>query len=161
MLNFLPPTAKVFIFQADKFLTDSDKAIIEKEMNQFLPQWATHGSKLIAAFEIVNDLFIVVGADESKVETSGCSKDSLNHIIQKIGNTINIDFFNRLNTAYQTVNNDIKLIDLAEFKAKMKTDEIKLHTKVFNNLIETKADLESNWLVEVKNSWHKNLIAIV
>jgi len=161
MLNSLLPTAKIFIFQADKFLTKSDKSTIEKEMNQFLPQWATHGSELTAAYQIVHDLFIIVGVDESKVETSGCSKDSLNHIIKKIGETIKVDFFNRLNTAYQLPNDDIKLVDLAGFKAKMKSDDIKMHTKVFNNLIETKLDLTTNWLVEVKNSWHKNLIAIV
>ena len=161
MLNSLPSTAKVFIFQADRILTEADKEVIKTQMKTFIPQWATHGDELTAEFNILHDLFLVVGTDESKVQTSGCSKDSLTHVVQKIGERLNIDFFNRLNTVYQNRNGEFKFANMNELKKLMQKDQVAQHTKVFNNLIETKTDLENNWLVEIKKSWHKNLISIV
>lgn len=161
MLDNLSASSKIFIFQADKILSESEVELINNQLNKFIPQWSSHGASLKADFFVSSHLFIIIGVDENFAELGGCSKDAMNREIQTIGNDIKVDFFNRLNTAYLTPNNEIKLVNLADFKAMMKKDEINMHTKVFNNLIETKADLESNWLVEVKKSWHKNMISIV
>lgn len=161
MLNKLPLDAKVFIFQADRFLTESDIELINSKMNDFLPTWATHGEGLTADFCVEHNLFLIIGNDESRVATSGCSKDSLTHVVQDVGLALGIDFFNRLNVVYEAANNDLKLVNMAEFKALMSKDEVRQNTLVFNNLIESKADLESKWQVEVKDSWHKSLISIL
>lgn len=161
MLNTLPNNAKVFIFQADRKLTNSDFELIKSEMNSFLPQWATHGEELTAEYTIENDYFLIVGNDESKVATSGCSKDSLTHVVQSIGEKLNIDFFNRLNTVYESNSGDLKIANMLNFKKMMQKDEIKQNTLVFNNLITFKSDLLENWKVEVKKSWHKTLVPIL
>lgn len=161
MLNKLPLDSKIFIFQADRFLTPADIELIDNKMNRFLPTWATHGEELTADFCVKHNLFLIVGNDEGKVATSGCSKDSLTRVIQGIGNAIGVDFFNRLNVSYQSDKEELKIVDMAEFKALMQKDEIRQTTLVFNNLIETKGELEEKWLVAVKNSWHKNMISIL
>jgi hypothetical protein len=161
MLNTLPNNAKVFIFQADRKLTSSDLEVISTEMDLFIPKWATHGEELTAEYTVQNDFFLIIGNDEAKVATSGCSKDSLTHVIQSIGEKLKIDFFNRLNIAYQTSSGDFELTNMLNFKKMMQKDEIKQNTLVFNNLIEFKSDLLENWKIEVKNSWHKTLAPIL
>ncbi len=161
MLNTLPNNSKVFIFQADRILTDSDNEVIVTKMNSFLPTWATHGEELTAEFTIQDNLFLIVGNNEDKVATSGCSKDSLTHAIQFIGEKLNIDFFNRLNIAYKMKSGNFGLTNMLNFKMMMQKDEITQNTIVVNNLIETKNDLLNNWQVEVKNSWHKTLVPIL
>jgi hypothetical protein len=161
MLNTLPNNAKVFIFQADRKLTSSDVEVINMVMNSFIPKWATHGEELTAEYTILNKLFLVVGNDEERVATSGCSKDSLTHAVQSIGKQLNIDFFNRLNIAYKTGSDNFELVNMLNFKKMMQKDEISQNTIVVNNLIESKHDLLNNWQVEVKNSWHKTLAPIL
>ena len=161
MLNTLPNNAKVFIFQADRKLTSSDIEVISVEMDLFIPKWATHGEELTAEYTVQNNYFLIVGNDEAKMATSGCSKDSLTHVIQSIGGKLNIDFFNRLNIAYQTRSGDFKLTNMFNFKKMMQKNEIKQNTIVFNNLIEFKSDLLDRWKVEVKNSWHQTLVPVL
>jgi len=161
MLSTLPLSSKIFIFQADRFLSTSDLEVIASKMKTFLPTWATHGEDLTAEYTVQNNLFLIIGNDESKVATSGCSKDSLTHAVQNIGEQLNIDFFNRLNIAYQSSDGEFKLSNMMSFKAMMQKDEVTQNTIVVNNLIETKADLIDNWQIEVKNSWHKTLAPIL
>lgn len=157
MLNTLPNNAKVFIFQANRQLTSTDITVINDKMKSFLSSWAAHGKELTTEYTIQNNLFLIVGSDEDKVVTSGCSKDGLTHAIQFIGEKLNIDFFNRLSIAYKTKSGNFELVSMIDFKKMIEKDEITQNTIVVNNLIETKADLLNSWQVEVKNSWHKTL----
>ena len=157
MLNTLPNNAKVFIFQANRQLTSTDITVINDKMKSFLSSWAAHGKELTTEYTIQNNLFLIVGSDEDKVVTSGCSKDSLTHAIHFIGEKLNIDFFNRLNIAYKTKSGNFELASMIDFKKMIEKDEITQNTIVVNNLIETKADLLNCWQVEVENSWHKTL----
>lgn len=161
MLTTLPDNAKVFIFQADRKLIDSDIVLINKKMNSFLSTWATHGEELTSEFTIVDGLFLIVGNDEDRVPTSGCSKDSLTHCVQFLGEKLKIDFFNRLSIAYKEKSGEFKLTTMLEFKEMMQRDTITQNTIVVNNLIESKHDLLNKWKVEVKDSWHKTLSPIL
>jgi hypothetical protein len=159
MFNVLPGHSKVFIFQADKVLEDKDLNLISKELNIFIPEWAAHGSDLRASFKIIENIFVVVGLDESQARASGCSKDALTRCLKEIGTKINVDFFNRLNSVYLNQDNDVQIVNMLELKSLIKKEEVKVNTKIYNNLIETKNQLESEWLVELQNSWHKTLIS--
>lgn len=160
MLNLIPDSSKIFIFQANSFISNDDVLRIEQEMTTFIPTWATHGEKLTADFEIVDNLFLIVGIDESFVATSGCSKDSLTNKVKEIDKKLNTNFFDRLTLSFINADNKIELIDFFNFKLMLTKGAIKLSTIVFNNLIETKSDLKDNWKVMVKNSWHKTLMSV-
>jgi len=161
MLNKLAPHSRVWVFQANRFLSKDDEHKINSELSKFIPQWASHGNEIYGDFSIEKSLFILVGADEKKSPTSGCSIDSLTRVIKKLGEDLKINFFDRLTLSYVDSENKIQLLSMPEFKALMKKDQIKISTMVFNNLIETKEDLDTRWYTQVKNSWHKNLIDIL
>lgn len=161
MLNNLAPHSRVWVFQANRFLTEADVSLIQKNMKEFIPTWAAHGNELYGDFQIADNLFLIVGVDESKSPTSGCSVDALTRVIKKTGEEISVDFFDRLRVAYVDEHQKIQMVPLNEFKSLLKSDTVRQSTTVFNNLIETKADLETKWKTPVKNSWHKNLIQIL
>lgn len=161
MLNNLAPHSRVWVFQANRFLTETDISLIQKNMKEFIPNWAAHGNDLYGDFQVAENLFLIVGVDESKSPTSGCSVDALTRVIKKTGEEISVDFFDRLRVAYLDEQQKIQIVPLNEFKSLLKSDTVRQSTTVFNNLIETKADLETKWKTPVKNSWHKNLIQIL
>lgn len=158
MFSVLPSHSKVFIFQADKVLSDSDLNLITSELNIFIPGWAAHGSDLRADFKVFENIFIVVGLDESQAQASGCSKDALSRCIKDIGSKINVDFFNRLNSVYLDAESKLQIVDMMTLKTLIKKNEVGINTKVYNNLIETKSQLDNQWLIEIQNSWHKTLV---
>ncbi len=161
LLSHLPNSSKVWIFQANQILNEKEMTFIHKEVSNFLVEWNAHGSSLSNGFELVDSLFLIIGVDESKAVASGCSKDSLTRKIQEIGNHINIDFFNRLNIAYLDKNNQIEIKNLNEFKAGLQNDSIRLNTIIYNNLIETKEDLELRWKIPVQKSWLHNMVKAI
>lgn len=160
MLNNLAPHSRVWIFQSDKILSENEIKFIQATLNDFIPTWAAHGNELYGAFELHNELFIVIGVDEKRSSASGCSIDSLYRVIKQIGNEINVDFFNRLNTAFVDNTGKLQISNMVQFKELIKSGKINGDTFVYNNLIESKADLETKWKTSVKDSWHKNLLVV-
>ncbi|MEO9532794.1 MAG: hypothetical protein ABJG68_17370 [Crocinitomicaceae bacterium] len=159
MLN-LAPHSRLWIYQADRKLTDDEKNVISTEMKDFISKWASHGNELYGDCKIEFDYFLMVGADESKSPTSGCSIDSLTRKVKDLGDQLNIDFFNRMNIAYEDEATDIHLIGMGHFKDLMKKDLITGQTTVYNNLIDKVGDLDTKWRTTVSNSWHKDVLVI-
>lgn len=164
MTNFLPhlaPHSRVWVFQADRKLNATDVAHIRHNMALFIPTWAAHGNELYGGFEVAENYFLIVGVDESKSPASGCSIDALTHTVKKIAADLKIDFFNRLAITTVNAQNEIELMSMETFKQRIVSGEVTPQTIVFNNLVNTKADLSSNWKTEAKNSWHSNLFELV
>jgi hypothetical protein len=161
ILTKLAPHSRVWIYQANRFLTEAEQLSIEKAMQEFVPKWASHGNELYGDFALSDSLFLVVGADEQKSPTSGCSIDSLNRHIQQIGQQLNVDFFNRLQIAYVDAGGQLKLLPMSDFKVMIKNNVVTADTPVFNNLVLNKAELDSGWRTTIGSSWHKNLLDLV
>jgi hypothetical protein len=47
---------------------------------------------------------------------------------------------------------------MSDFKEFIKSNKITSETIVFNNMISTKEELETQWEVSVNNSWHKRFL---
>jgi hypothetical protein len=160
MLNKLPDTARVWVFQGSKFLSDADIAVIQSALSDFVPGWAAHGNVLYGDFEILNKLFIVIGVDESKAPPSGCSIDKMMKVIQELGAKLKVDFLNRLIIAYE-YNGAIYLADQQQFKDLVRDGKLKSESIVFNNLVQNRGELNSKWRTSIANSWHSQLVKVV
>jgi len=91
-----PDSSKVWIYSADRFFKENEKAFVHDCLEEFTQQWATHGKELFASASTFLDSFIVFVVDESKVKASGCSIDTSVRLVKSIGAELNIDFFDRL-----------------------------------------------------------------
>lgn len=160
MLDRLAPHSRVWIFQADRKLSDAEKQIVLERLNEFVPQWASHGNELYGDFTVHENYFIVIGADEQKAPPSGCSIDSMMRVIQDLGAELGVDFLNRLNTLYRDDDGELKLASQLDFKNLIREGKVNEGTKVFNNMIQTKGELVTAWETSVEQSWHKNLLDI-
>ena len=78
-------------------------------------------------------------------------------LVKEIAAALNVDFFDRLVIPYLQ-DNKIYLTKMFQFQDKLKAGELTQDTIVFNNLVDSKAKLESTWIVPVKESWHKQLL---
>ncbi|MDX1349996.1 MAG: ABC transporter ATPase [Putridiphycobacter sp.] len=161
MLPSLSNQSTIWIFQANRILNPKEIEFINSKLALFIPEWAAHGTKLKAEFEVLKNLFVLIGVDENQATASGCSKDALNKEILGIGAELGVDFFDRLKIAYVNENNEIVLADMATFKTLIQKDIVRQNTFVYNNLVSTKEDLINHWEVQLKDSWHANLMPIL
>ena len=157
--NQLSPLSKVWIYQSNRPFTETEAAILTERINSFVKQWTAHKLEVSGDGALLYNRFIVLMADETHVGVSGCSVDSSVHFIRNIGTEFNVNFFDRWNIAYKK-NGEVLSCSREEFSKLVETGIITDETIVFNNLVQTKAELETKWEVAYKNSWVKNLGAV-
>ena len=153
----MPSYSRVWVYQASRFLNESEKDLIKKETGSFLQTWTAHNEQLMASFELKYDLFLILMVDEEQARASGCSIDKSVHFIQSLEAKLNVDFMNRLLFAYKD-NGKIKIIPYMELGNLISSGIVTDETIVFNNLVKTRQELDENWEIPFKNSWHKQLV---
>lgn len=158
--SLLPPYSRVWIFQTDRFLTDSECREIQLRLNEFIPNWASHGNGLNGGFKLEKNLFVIVGVDESQSMASGCSIDSLTRVIKELGTALNVDFFNRLAIVYENQQGKLEIVSMTAFKALINSNQVNYDTIVFNNLVASKEEFDQKWRTNVGQSWHANLFQL-
>lgn len=151
--NELPDNARIWIYQSNRKLSEVETQFIAQQTEQFLTQWTAHGENLEAGFLIKYDRFLILGLNQNSVTASGCSIDASVHFIQSLEKKLNIDLLDKMNVTFYT-GNFLTHKTLVEFKEMVKSKAISPETIVFNNLVNTKQELEENWEIPAKESWH-------
>ena len=130
--------SKVWVYQADRFLTETEKVWLQEQIDAFTENWASHGSQLKAGGTIYNDFTIILAVDTSVANSSGCSIDKSVHFIKEVGKALHVDFFNRLKV---WINNDnefsrVSFKDLKNYSTAIYFDGTVQHLKDFKNKFE-------------------------
>ena len=144
--------ARVWIYQANRILTDQETGIINETLKSATDMWEAHGHALTASFKVFEHRFVVIGVDEKEELPSGCSIDKSTHWLQQIGNQLNIDFFDR-SLAFLDENNTIKTVPVTKIKQAVSEEIIMPSTIIFDNQVATKAQWMKRWKTPASNSW--------
>lgn len=153
-------SSRVWIFQSSEWLPYEKVERISARLMNFLENWQAHGQNLQASFTIRYDRFIIVALDEASYQATGCSIDKLVHLLQNLEREIQISLMDRTQIAYRDENNMVQTMHMLHFRSALESGEFNQQTGVFNNLIETKDELENNWETNVANSWHKQWLPV-
>ena len=150
----LSSDSKIWIYQSDKTLSETEVENIKKKTETFLVEWTAHGQSLQAGMQIIHDQFIIIGVNESVNEASGCSIDkSVNHI-RELENSLNLNLLDRSKIAL-LINRHVQLVNFSEIKELVSNGSINGSTEVFNNAIVSKEALETKWKTPASESWIK------
>jgi hypothetical protein len=158
--NKMPGSARVWIFQSNQTLTEQQEDTIKQQVGNFLNAWQAHGQDLVAAFTIKYQRFLVISLNEASYQATGCSIDKLTHLVQALEKELNLEFLNRMQIAYRDNENNISTLPLSTFKSALANGSFSKDTTVFNNLVETKSKLETEWEVPLYQSWHKQWLPV-
>lgn len=153
----LSKDSRVWIYQSNRELTESESQFVESKISYFVSQWTSHQQELKAWGKLFHNRFIVIMVDENLAGASGCSIDKSVALVKEIEQYVNADFFDRFNFAYLE-NENIISVSKIDFELLFKEGKIDSDTFVFNNLVKTKEEFESKWKVKIKDSWHKNFV---
>lgn len=154
----LPDDSRIWVYQANRKLSDQEVAEIIEESEDFLTKWTAHGAALEAAVEVKYNRFIVIGLNQANASASGCSIDASVHFIQSLEEKYNVDFLDKMNVTYYT-GEFIAYKTLEDFRKMAKDKSVSKNTIVFNNLVNTKAEYLENWEVPAKDSWHSRFLS--
>lgn len=146
------PKSRVWVYQSSRLLTLSEALDIEKDLEDFCAQWHAHGASVQAYSNLFFGQFVVLMADETNTQVSGCSTDSSVNFIKSLGAKYGVDFFNRNNLAF-VIKDKIQLLPLNQLAYAYENNFINGDTLYFNNLVLNKEQLEQDWIIPIKDSW--------
>lgn len=153
-------TSRVWVYQADRNFTEKEEQEINQQISLFVVEWAAHGAALKAYGRVYHNRFVVLFVDQSQAAASGCSIDSSVKLIRALQEKYKVDFFDRMSVTYVDKENQIKSFKIKDVNACLESGAINLETKVFNNLVDTKAKFEAEWMQSLKDTWLASKIKV-
>ncbi len=151
--------SRLWIYQSNRTLTMDEVLGLEELLHDFTTNWKSHGADVMGFGTVLFANFIVLMADERQSGVSGCSTDTSVRLMKNIEQDLGIDLFNRQNLAF-VVNEKIQMVPLSQFQNAIENDIISPDNLYFNNTIQTKKELEQNWIVPIKKSWLAKKLAV-
>ena len=153
------PDSRVWIYQSSRLFTLSEALAIEDLLNDFAANWLSHGVAVKGAGHLFFGQFIVLMADERATGVSGCSTDSSVRLIKDIEQRFGVNMFDRTTLAF-IVKEKVQLLPLSQLQYAFDNRFINSNTLYFNNLVQTKAELENSWIIPIKDSWLSKKIIV-
>jgi len=144
--------SRVWIYQSNRAFNLSEAIEVDGMLQRFVQQWNSHGEQVMGFSSLILGQFIIIMADETAMGVSGCSTDSSVRTIKEIETLFNVTLFDRQMLAF-LINDKVQLLPLSQLKYAADNHFITASTIYFNNLVDTKDQLEKNWMIPIKESW--------
>jgi hypothetical protein len=154
------PASRVWLYQSSRMLTMSEALAAEDQLNAFCENWNAHGAGVKGYGNLLFGRFLVLMADETAIQVSGCSTDSSVRFVKNLGEAFNVDFFNRQHLAF-VVKDKIEVLPMNQLAYAFDNGFLSGDTLYFNNLVSTRQELEQNWIIPIKNSWLAQRLKLV
>lgn len=146
------PESRVWVYQSSRLFGMGEAMEIEELLQDFIRQWNSHGVPVKGAAHLFFGQFIILIADETATGVSGCSTDSSVRLIKQVEQQFGVQLFDRTMLAF-VIKDKLQLLPLSQLPYAIDNDFINGDTLYFNNLVQTKKELEDKWIVPVKESW--------
>ncbi len=142
----LSDKAKVWIFKGERKLNKEEIDSSRKGIDSFFAQWLSHGENVNGGAKFINDQILVVGAETSEGNPSGCSTDTLIKFVGELSSFLKVDL--RDSASFLVEGEDgFDRVDFRQINEKISSGEITEESKMVNSLIQKKGDLEANFLL--------------
>lgn len=146
------PGSRVWVYQCNRLFSIGEALEIEELLREFTTQWKSHGVPVKGAAYLFFGQFIVLLADETATGVSGCSTDSSVRLIKDIEQRFQVSMFDRTSLAF-VIKDKVQLLPMTQLQYAIDNKFIDGDTLYFNNLVQTKEELEGNWIIPVRESW--------
>jgi len=148
----LPPDARVWIYQANRSLTDAEMTATLPALARFAEEWTSHGRSLLASAEFRHQQFLVVGLNEGVAGASGCSIDASVRFVAQLEQQLGVELLEKSRLAFLPAGT-VQVMTRTELKAAIAAGALTANTPYFDNTIATKGELDTEWPRPAGQTW--------
>ncbi len=141
----LPENARVWVYPISRTLTDHEAAQVEAMLEEFVQKWLSHQREVHGSGLVLENRFIILSADESMTDVSGCSIDSSVRFIREVEQTFGVSCFDRSRLYFQDASGAIVSLDFREIREAWDKGMINEQTYLFNLQAAHVEDIRSRW----------------
>ncbi len=156
-LNQIPSHSKLWIFPSNrKFYTDEIPEI-KSNVELFLNNLIDSNQNYDIGFCLKYDRFIVIAIDDSELSIPLNIHNSLIEFILSLEKKHNVILLDKINVCFKQ-GEFVQYKDAKEFKKLIKNKSVSNKTIVFNNLISTVEEFNTDWEINIMDSWLGRLL---
>lgn len=148
----MPPESKVWVYAANRILTDQELSAIKEAGDTFTRSWTAHNQQLKASFTILHNVFMIFMVDENHNEVSGCGIDKSVHFMQDLDKTYQLDVFNRLRLELWQ-NESVIITNKQKLSVMLQEGAVNEQTLFFNKTLTTKKQFDEQFQIPLSESW--------
>ena len=146
--------ARLWVFAAERSLSDGERARVIEEVDAFIDQWVAHDVPLTSARDLRYDRFIFVAVDERAAGASGCSIDALVRRMKALQVELGMELVNHSPVLYRD-GSGISRVSRERFTDLVGAGKVDKETVVFDNTVATVGSVrEGRWELPAIESWH-------
>ncbi len=155
-VNFdeLDNDAKVFLYPSSKKFYPELLHEITGKLNTFVQEW-TAKNNITAGFTIKYQRFVIIAVNTNTAITTRII-DELVSFIFTLQLAHEIELLDKLNVCFKQ-GEFVQYKDVKEFKKLIKNKSVNKNTLVFDNLINTKQQLTTDWELPAEDTWYARM----
>lgn len=150
----LSEEARVWIYPCNRKFYPQEIDKLEGELKAFVENWL--GEEVKTSFQLLYNRFVVF-ALESNAQISNQDVDKQVAFILKLQQQYEVELLDKMNVCFKQ-GEFVQYKEIKEFKKLLKNRSVNAKTVVFDNLIQTKYDLENFWEVPITESWYSRFL---
>lgn len=158
LLAPLPDDARLWLFAADRPLTDEEQDALLDRMGGFAAGWTSHGRAVPAAVALVADRVLAVGAslqaDALNAGISGCGIDALEHAVAAAADALGFGWLPALDVLYRA-DDGLRALSRPAFRALAREGAVDADTPVLDLVLSTVGALREKGVEHpAGDTWH-------
>ncbi|WKZ64013.1 MAG: hypothetical protein QY315_04285 [Saprospiraceae bacterium] len=151
------PDSKVWVFTANRVLSDTEITQINSRLEEFAQSWVSHGDPLSARAFVLHRYFVILAVDNKMYLASGCSIDTAMRFIQTLQIDFDVDLLDRQSFVYLKDHKPV-LIRRKDMKSAYQDGIILDDTLFFDPLVTSWQEMREGFLKPMRDFWMKNMI---
>ncbi|HEX8426229.1 hypothetical protein [Hymenobacter sp.] len=148
----LPDSARIWIYQSNRPLTEAEVAAVEPALHHFADEWTSHGRNLQASAEILHRQFLIIGLDEAVADASGCSIDASVRFVRSVEEALGVSLLEKSRMAF-LVDGQVQLLDRRELKTAVAEGRLLSSTPYFDATVARKDELQKSFPAAANQTW--------
>lgn len=153
--NTLSEEARVWIYPCNRKFYPQEIEEVKQKIENFINNWKEN-TDLKASYQLLYDRFIIFST-ENEVEISNKDIDKQVAFILQLQQEYEVELLDKMNVCFKQ-GEYTQYKDVKEFKKLIKNKSVNSKTVVFDNLVQTKYDLEHFWEVPITESWYNRFL---
>nr|WP_299032277.1 ABC transporter ATPase [uncultured Tenacibaculum sp.] len=154
--NTLSEEAKVWVYPSSRKFYPQEIDELKEKLQTFVEAWKQDDADFKASFELKYDRFIVFSTEEDAQLTNADIDQQVTFILQ-LQQEYEVELLDKMNVCFKQ-GEFIQYKDVKEFKTLLKKKSVSAKTVVFDNLVQTKGELENYWEVPITESWYNRFL---
>ncbi len=152
----LSEEARVWVYPSSRKFYPQEIEELELKIKTFVSLWKQEDVNFKASYQLLHKRFIIFLSDENTI-LSNRDLDKQVAFILQLQQDYDIELLDKMNVCFKQ-GKFIQYKELKEFKKLLNNKSVNDKTIVFDNLVQTKFELENHWEVPITESWYKRFL---